>query len=202
MSSELKTNKISPATGTEFTLGDSGDTFTLPSGGTLTVASGATIANSGTATGFGSDNTPVFQAHMSTDQGTLTDNTYYKCSINTETIDSDGAYDTSAYRFTVPSGEGGKYYIFANVAAGCSTGKFIYGQVSIYKNGSNIVTHSTNEGDYNATNMTMTISAVLDLSAADYLEMYAKVNTDAVNFAIYSNNATGGATNFGGFKLI
>tara|TARA_R110002020_G_scaffold277639_1_gene493115 strand:- start:746 stop:1345 length:600 start_codon:yes stop_codon:yes gene_type:complete len=43
--SELKVNKISPATGTAFTLGDSGDTFTVPSG--------ATFTNSGTATGFG-----------------------------------------------------------------------------------------------------------------------------------------------------
>ena len=43
--SEVKTNKISPATGTAFTLGDSGDTFTVPSG--------ASIVNSGTATGFG-----------------------------------------------------------------------------------------------------------------------------------------------------
>ena len=195
--STLETNLVQPSTGTTLTLGASGDTVDIPAGATID-ATGATITGWPAAV----DNTPVFQAHMSTDQGTLTDNTYYKCSINTETIDSDGAYDTSAYRFTVPSGEGGKYYIFANVAAGCATGKFQYGQVSIYKNGSNIVTHSTNEGDYNATNMTMTISAVLDLSAADYLEIYAKVNTDAVNFAIYSNNATGGATNFGGFKLI
>ena len=44
MASELKVDKLSPATGTAFTLGDSGDTFTIPSG--------ATIANSGTATGF------------------------------------------------------------------------------------------------------------------------------------------------------
>ena len=44
MASELKVDKISPASGTSFTLGDSGDTFTIPSG--------ATIANSGTATGF------------------------------------------------------------------------------------------------------------------------------------------------------
>ena len=43
--SEVKTDKISPATGTAFTLGDSGDTFTVPSG--------ASIVNSGTATGFG-----------------------------------------------------------------------------------------------------------------------------------------------------
>ena len=53
MSSELKTNKVSPATGTAFTLGDSGDTFTLPSGGTLTVASGATLDTTGaTVTGL------------------------------------------------------------------------------------------------------------------------------------------------------
>ena len=44
--SEIKVNKISPraACGTT-TLGDSGDTFNLPSGATLTVASGATITN-------------------------------------------------------------------------------------------------------------------------------------------------------------
>jgi len=47
--SEIKVNKISPSSGTAFTLGDSGDTFTVPSG--------ATIANSGTATGFGGGNT-------------------------------------------------------------------------------------------------------------------------------------------------
>ena len=42
--SELKVNKISPATGTAFALGDSGDTFTIPSG--------ATVTNNGSATGF------------------------------------------------------------------------------------------------------------------------------------------------------
>lgn len=44
--SELVTNKITPGTGSSdtVTLGDSGDTFSIPSG--------ATIANSGTATGF------------------------------------------------------------------------------------------------------------------------------------------------------
>jgi len=36
--SELKVNKISPASGTATTIGDSGDTFTVPSGATLTVA--------------------------------------------------------------------------------------------------------------------------------------------------------------------
>ena len=48
MSSELKTNKVSPATGTAFTLGDSGNTFSLPSGGEIDIASGATLDVNGT----------------------------------------------------------------------------------------------------------------------------------------------------------
>jgi len=43
--SEILANKITPVTGTTVTLGDSGDTFTIPSG--------VNITNSGTATGFG-----------------------------------------------------------------------------------------------------------------------------------------------------
>jgi len=36
--SELKTNKVSPATGTALAVGDSGDTITLPSGATLDIS--------------------------------------------------------------------------------------------------------------------------------------------------------------------
>tara|TARA_Y100001970_G_scaffold79015_1_gene100695 strand:+ start:555 stop:1604 length:1050 start_codon:yes stop_codon:yes gene_type:complete len=45
MSSEIKADKWSPASGTSATIGDSGDTYTIPSG--------VTITNNGTATGFG-----------------------------------------------------------------------------------------------------------------------------------------------------
>jgi hypothetical protein len=43
MASEVKTNKISPATGTDVTLGDASDTFTVPSGSAITIASGGDI---------------------------------------------------------------------------------------------------------------------------------------------------------------
>ena len=46
--SEIKVDKISPRLGTDITLGDSGDTFTIPSG--------VTITNNGTQIGFGSAN--------------------------------------------------------------------------------------------------------------------------------------------------
>jgi hypothetical protein len=61
--SELKVNKISPRSGTTVTLGDSGDTFTIPSGvtldassgglaGTLTTAAQPNITSVGTLTSF------------------------------------------------------------------------------------------------------------------------------------------------------
>lgn len=153
----------------------------------------------------GGDNTPAFQASFSTDQTGLTDGTHYKCNMDTETIDTDGAYDTSLYRFTVPSGEGGKYFIFANVAAGTSQGKFYYGQVSIYKNGSSWAVHSSNDGTGYGANKTMSISSIMDLSASDYIEIYAMVNTtDGTAFGIYnmSGGTSNGVSNFGGFKLV
>jgi len=87
MTSEIKADKWSPASGTAGTIGDSGDTFTVPtgvgltvtdevktnkispasgtaftlgdSGDTFTIPSGVTFANSGTATGFDGGLVPV-----------------------------------------------------------------------------------------------------------------------------------------------
>jgi len=56
--SEIKVNKISPRSGTTVTLGDSGDTFTIPSG--------ATITNNGTATGFGATGAVNWQTTVKT----------------------------------------------------------------------------------------------------------------------------------------
>ena len=63
--SEIKVNKISPRTncGT-VTLGDSGDTFTIPAG--------ATITNNGTQTGFGRTGTVDWQTTIKTGDFTAT----------------------------------------------------------------------------------------------------------------------------------
>ena len=63
--SEIKVNKISPRTacGTT-TLGDSGDTFTIPSG--------VTITNNGTANGFGATGAVNWQTTVKTSGFTVT----------------------------------------------------------------------------------------------------------------------------------
>jgi hypothetical protein len=53
--SELKVNKVTPRSGTTVTLGDSGDTITIPSGATIDLSSA-------TQTGVGGTNTPAFLA--------------------------------------------------------------------------------------------------------------------------------------------
>lgn len=74
---EVKSNKLSPASGTALQIGDSGDTITIPSG--------ATIANSGTATGFGGGKILQVQNMTSTTTTTTTSNSFVVTAL-TDTI--------------------------------------------------------------------------------------------------------------------
>jgi hypothetical protein len=108
MASEIKANKISPATGTAFTLGDSGDTFTIPSGTTLDIASGATLANNGTATGFSSGFVSYAlicnEQPSGTQGGTFTSGAWRVRDLNTEIADPDGIVSISSNQFTLGAG--------------------------------------------------------------------------------------------------
>lgn len=176
--SEIKTNKVSPvgANGT-VTLGDSGDTITIPSG--------ATIANSGTATGFGGNNTPAFQAYLSANQ-TLPDNTWTKMQANTEDFDTDSAYDNSTnYRFTVPSGEGGKYfvYFYGNIySSGGSSFAGIDTVIQIRVNTETDTTARFSVANYDYGGFSYQACSAMGiavLSAGDYVEFYAKCNVSS-----------------------
>jgi hypothetical protein len=59
--SELKVNKVTPRSGTTVTLGDSGDTITIPSGATIDLSNA-------TQTGVGGTNTPAFHANRTSAQ--------------------------------------------------------------------------------------------------------------------------------------
>ena len=111
--SKLETNTIDTVSGTSTLQVGSTNTTTITlgaSGDTINIPSGATIANSGTATGF-YDGTPMVSAYLSSSQN-ISDATWTKIQINTEVIDTDNAFDNSTnYRFTVPSGKAGKYFI-------------------------------------------------------------------------------------------
>ena len=172
MASEIKANKISPATGTAFTLGDSGDTFTIPSGVTLT--------NNGTASGFSGD--VYFYGRLSSDQTITRATTTKITNMLTYEQDSHSAFDGTT--FTVPSGKGGKYFLSANAyhdfAAVGDDGENM--TTSLYINGSGIFENQFVNITYRDTRrICLSVEAIMSLSAGDYVELY-----------VYQADANGG----------
>jgi len=94
--SEVKVNKISPRSGTTVTLGDSGDTFTIPAG--------ATITNNGTQTGFGRTGTVDWQT------GSIKTSTFTAVSGEGYFVDT----SSGAVTANLPAGSSGAIVSFAD----------------------------------------------------------------------------------------
>jgi len=124
--STVKVNLVEPRSGTTLTLGASGDTVDIPSG--------VTIANSGTATGFGTVNTPAFGVTLSSGQS-IANSTWTKIAFDSEVFDSDGDFDsTTNYRFTPTTA--GTYYVICQ--SGYDLSQATIASTGIYKNGSQV----------------------------------------------------------------
>ena len=121
-------------------------------------------------------NRPIVSAKMSANQ-TINDVTDTKIAFDTATIDTDSAFDTSTYRFTVPSGKAGKYHINACVKLDDGGTNVFYTVLYLYKNGTSIRRNYSNFAANPITGFPTCIDAILDLSVGDYLEIYAKINT-------------------------
>jgi hypothetical protein len=138
-------------------------------------------------------NTPSFYGYLASDQ-TISASTWTKMSIATESWDTDSAFASN--KFTVPSGEAGKYCIGYSVGSKEVLDNTERLDGKLYKNGSAIQeTLSTNRAPADNVDMFINFTTVLDLSASDYVELYAR-HTDANNQdmdAVY--------TRFWAFKL-
>jgi hypothetical protein len=141
-------------------------------------------------------NTPAFNVSLSADQ-TLTNSAYTKIQFNTEQFDTNSAYDnTTNYRFTVPSGEDGKYFLYSNVIVQNLVDEKIM-ILGLYKNGSLIIANRTTLGTGNDTGVSVQVS--LDLSVTDYIEVFVYQNGTGT---IVGAGAATLQSSFGGYKLI
>jgi hypothetical protein len=190
----IKTTNIQSISGSgTVTLGTSGETFTVPSGVTVNMSSA-------TQTGVGGNNTPSFKATLSGNQ-VIGNNTFTKAALATEVWDTDSAWDTSNYRFTVPSGEGGKYVFTARFLFYYLANEDIF-EARFYKNGSSLggstfrETGSTSSAAQQVDNSS---TIVVNLSAGDYIELFVKHN-EGGNQTLYGPG--NGDTYLAGYKLI
>jgi len=219
MTSEIKADKWSPASGTAGTIGDSGDTFTAPtgvgltvtdevktnkispatgtaftlgdSGDTFTIPSGVTLANSGTATGFSGDfGSSYFAANRTSDE-THTNESYGKIGINNEIVDAGGNFDTTNYRYTAPAT--GYYYFYARGFFDSeSDGQLAVVEWHFKKNNSSYVGESHIDlQNNNGRRAGTTLNAILSLSSGDYIEWWAYVKDTSGNPTFKSNTGSG-----------
>jgi len=137
--------------------------------------------------------TPAFFAEKNSTQS-VTNNTFAKITFETEVVDTDSAFASS--RFTVPSGKAGKYFIGFNKMNN-KGGVTAEDYSMIYKNGSSVAGKYHFGGSSPTINMSMNI--IMDLSAADYVEIYHYgTTTDSSAASLLS----GEKNSFYGFLII
>jgi hypothetical protein len=151
----------------------------------------------GTVTGAGENNTPSFLAYQSGGQA-LSNNTDTKVQATKVFESSTGIYDNTNYRFTVPSGQGGTYWVTIN---GQSYDVYENGDdatFKLYKNGSYAGNQYFAEHYHIAPfrNQYVTYTGLIQLTAGDYIEAYGRTvvtgSTGALGIAY---------TKFSGFKV-
>ena len=186
MSSIIKVNTFQDANGNALFNSDGSGTVTLDS-------------NFSSAIPSGGDNTPSFKATMSASHG-ITDAVYTKVQFNTESFDTDSAYDHSTnYRFTVPSGEGGKYYLTATIQPDSTgAGQLERAGVAFYVNGAQEIKTETKFDNNPVYFAGFNLSTILTLSAGDYVEVYGYADDNSGGPIVNAGNQN----EFSGYKLI
>jgi len=189
--STLKVDTILKRTGTgTITVGQSGDTITIPSG--------ATLNSAGTNTLEGINNNPSFIATKTSNQTGVSDNTFTKVTWDNVVSDSNSGFSTSNNRYTIPSGQGGLYQIsVSNYMEGASA-SFNYHQTRLYKNGSFLSPYSIqyNDDGFNTEAYHPCMSLLVSLAEGDYIEVYGRLDVNSGNVTIAGENV------FTGFKLL
>ena len=205
----INVDKIAPSSGTGLTLGDSGDTFTIPSGATASIAGTASIG--GTLSGAGAIDlssatvtlnanmkaVPAWHAHLSSSQD-VSNGAQTVILFNTEVLDSNGAYNTSNGKFTVPSGLGGKYFVYAQ----CMRNNHFNSRYIVYigvGGTTKIKAEDRNSDTGGTTFQTVQVAGILDLSAGDYVNVSLFQDSGDSSGA---NGTSSSTSHFMGFKLI
>jgi hypothetical protein len=136
----------------------------------------------------GGTNTPAFEATA--------------ININTEVFDTASAFDTSTYRFTIPSGQAGKYFIYGNIQYDSTTdGALANAYCYIYVNGSGIAENNYDLANNYGRMVQVGWHGVLDLSVGDYVQLYGRIGS--TNGTIVEGHPQWKrATHFGGYKII
>jgi hypothetical protein len=142
--------------------------------------------------GIGGTNTPAFHAYNNADQN-ISANTLTQVIFNTEIYDTDSAFASN--QFTVPSGKGGKYFVYFRLGFASGT-DFTY-QITVQINSSFNADSGFRVNQLNDYYDNHFSGQVLDLSAGDVVRVMMYQGNGTHNISGTENRA-----NFGAYKII
>ena len=142
--------------------------------------------------GVGGTNTPAFHAYNNANQ-TISNDTETQLIFNTEIYDTDNAFASNT--FTVPSGKGGKYFVYFRLA--WSSGNDFSFQVTLKINDSFNADSGFRVNQLNDYYDSVFSGQVVNLSAGDTLKLYIYTGENGQNISGSENRA-----NFGAYKII
>ena len=187
----IKTTNIETITGSgTLTLGQSGETITIPSGVTMT--------NNGVMSG---QNYPAFVAFSSVSQ-TIVDVTTTKVVFNSEVFDTDSCFDSTTNNRFTPT-VSGKYFCFASTTLGTTTfpnSAIDEMRILFYKNGSKlqqmIIDFKANPVRYGY----LHVNNIIEFNgSSDYLEVFAFIDSNTGTPSIQANSEF--PTYFGAYRI-
>ena len=168
MTAILKVDTIQDTDGNNI-INESGNTITVGASGDTTNIIG-TLNKDGVAVA----NTPAFFVGQASSQ-TISDQTMTEVTLSSEYFDTASAFASN--RFTVPSGQAGKYFLFGAVT-GDGSDNYDRQHLQIRVNGSG-VTQGNSNNRYTNVNVpsgggyvTSQVSQIYDLSVGDYVSLY------------------------------
>jgi len=171
-------------------------TFKLP---TTVGTAGQVLMSDGSGNLSWTDNTPMWLVKINTGSNdqTVPHNTWTTLELTNEIFDTDNAFNTSTYTFTVPSGKGGKYWLYyqARVNSNPDDGENVQGRLD--KNGSDLhVSYSASYSSKDNNSTWVRNSFVDELAAGDTLK-FKLYHSEGGDVTV---DAT--ASFFGGYRLI
>ncbi len=156
-----------------------------------TSASGALkkMTRANFVSGVGGTNTPRVSVDKTGSSQSISSGSWTKVTLNTERVDSDNAFASNT--FTVPSGEGGDYYMSAFAMVTDLTGTSDYASLRLANSGNSTTYNGTAQaGNSGYGWKSMAISCIRTLSAGDTVSLYIygseaiSVNEDNANLSV------------------
>ena len=170
--------------------------------GSGTANSSTFLRGDNTFAAAGGVNTPAFSVGIGSGNQSISSATLTLINFDSENYDIGGGYNTSSKRFTVPSGEAGKYHFTAKIGIDSNVTTDATSQqltIELYHFNSGDVEQKYARGRTSLTqvvNPTVSVSTDFALAVGDYV--VAKVHISAAKTLL----ATGAYTSWSGFKII